>query len=712
LRETDAEQHASEVAEDPALATKPRYGRLKRWRWPFGIAAGSCILVGLAIWRWAGSADSTTAPIDLIPEAEMTVSVEAPGSIRWMQGSVLSVAVDEVYRREGRVLLFEKPQTRNPFAGPHFESRIHLQDAGMVEAEMVLRHDGRELRERVVAPSQKIPDLARRFLRQHLQPARYAATPAFDEFVMGMTADLQRSSQMAMLHYERALAQDPKMVEARLALAALKVGLGKTRSAAELLEGLQRADAQEDLSPTQLCSLQTIIVDIDPELIEDKPCVNASRRKLEKDRDHVAVLRELSAVERPSLGASQWLENEQLAIRSHIGLGEFRHAQDQIADVERIADEAGWDHVRAMMLLYRATIAALERQTAESSRLDRAAIERFEAANDLNMAIFMRLNMMMSTPPLPGPPTEARRRELWRIIDQAQAIGSVDGEINALRQLLDLDKARPAQWKSHLDRIHRLVRAEYAERNQIQQRMYLLRPILAQGRYGEAIAEVRSLQRSGASFAEARMLMLATLATAHFRRDELPQAQAAVDAMQKEKFDIGYANTCLYAWLFAEMDQPDRLRMMLEKCNYRTQDNVSRAKAGDFGLIGLARSRMREDQPERAWALLRPRIQALLAIPELSEVEAGILLDLARHATALPQADMPLLTRALRSAEPLAARDGADPRLRFGVHTLRWRICIADGRANCGPALPNWAQEDRFEARLAAEYATSLRTRR
>jgi hypothetical protein len=41
--------------------------------------------------------------------------------------------------------------------------------------------------------------------------------------------------------------------------------------------------------------------------------------------------------------------------------------------------------------------------------------------------------------------------------------------------------------------------------------------------------------------------------------------------------------------------------------------------------------------------------------------------------------------------------------LRFGVYMLRWRLCSGERRPDCGPALPAWALQDRFEARLVRE---------
>jgi hypothetical protein len=71
----------------------------------------------------------------------------------------------------------------------------------------------------------------------------------------------------------------------------------------------------------------------------------------------------------------------------------------------------------------------------------------------------------------------------------------------------------------------------------------------------------------------------------------------------------------------------------------------------------------------------------------------------------MPGADRERLQRALGIVEQIAARDGAGPTLRTGVHLLRWRLCAASGRNDCGPVLPPWAPEELFEQRMAREAA-------
>ena len=688
----------------------PRGARHHRRRW--AAAALAALVVAGLWWGWSRSGFAPMEAIALDPAEDMTVSVVVPDGAAWLRPAVLAVVVEEGYARGGSVLLFEKPQTRNPFAGPHLQLRLETRPGGRVEGELRLRHGGREVREPVSAASGDLPSLTRRFLRAHLQPAQVKVGAAFDEFVLGRVAHLERDTQRALLHYERALARDPAMAEAALAMAELNADLGRTRMALEMLEGLRAPRMRGRLDATQRCRLEMVVADIDPARIGADLCGAAQRRAFEKDRDYRRVLRALEGRSGDRLGAARWLEDEQAAIRAHIGVRDFRRAEDRIAQVEQIAGEAGWEYARVLMLVYRGTIASQEGRGAETARLDRAAIEGFEATHDVDMALFVRLNVITATQLVPGPQFEARRWELRRIVDRAQSIGSVTSEIDALRELLEIDQDRPQAWTAHMNRIRELARKELAAKNRLQLELYLFRPMFQQRRYAEAIAGIEALRRAGATFSEATMLTQGALATARFRRDELPLAAAAVEAMRKENFDMGYTGTCRYAWLFAELDRPDRFALMLEACPFRTHDSAMRAEYSDLGLLATTRSHMRAGRPEQAWAELRPRIDALLALPAPSREEAAMLAALATHATAAPQADPQRLARALAKVEPMVALDGAGPTLRFNVHTLRWRLCMADRRSDCGPALPKWAPEDRFEARLAEEYAAALAARR
>ncbi len=229
--------------------------------------------------------------------------------------------------------------------------------------------------------------------------------------------------------------------------------------------------------------------------------------------------------------------------------------------------------------------------------------------------------------------------------------------------------------------------------------------LVFQQQYREALDALAALEASGNRHPRARAWSLTLQTRAHFARDELSAATAAIDAMEKEGLDVpGSVDFCLLSWLFVEADRPDRARAYLKRCRAIEYDRAAQALRGDYGLLAEARLHQRYGESERAWSVLRPRIEALLGLAVPTREEADSLTLLARHATALRGADRALLERALAWSAAIAARDGAGPRLRSGAHLLRWRLCALAGR-DCGPVLPPWAEEDRLEQRLATEAA-------
>ncbi len=106
--------------------------------------------------------------------------------------------------------------------------------------------------------------------------------------------------------------------------------------------------------------------------------------------------------------------------------------------------------------------------------------------------------------------------------------------------------------------------------------------------------------------------------------------------MERAGLDITASpNPCFYAWVLTEARRRDRANAYLERCN----DGMRSPEQTDFGLIAAARQRVLDREPAGAWRLLRPRIDALLAIREPSRQEAEALALMTRHAVGLPGAD-------------------------------------------------------------------------
>ncbi|WP_397574173.1 hypothetical protein, partial [Silanimonas sp.] len=114
-----------------------------------------------------------------------------------------------------------------------------------------------------------------------------------------------------------------------------------------------------------------------------------------------------------------------------------------------------------------------------------------------------------------------------------------------------------------------------------------------------------------------------------------------------------------------------RANAYLERCN-----TTGRRYLSDFGLIAAARQRMLDHEPSPAWALLRPRLRALLSQPEVTRQEVETLTLIAGLAARLPEADDAMLSQASQLASQSASLDGAGPRVRLGAALLRDALCV------------------------------------
>lgn len=710
-RNGDARNLAAPSASAPAAAEPA--SATSRWRsmWArrpvrWAAAVLACALIAVGAWRWSAAGYGGAGTLEISPEAEMTVAVETPANLDWLRSAVLAVAAEAAYLRDGKVLWFEAPQKRNPFAGPHLQVRVEAADAGGIAAEWFLEAPGQRWRGAYDGPAKDFNKTLKAFLDERLPAARRVASPATDLFLAGMVADLQRDRLAAINEYRRALARDPALVDARLAMGAALIELGRSREALELL---QRFDAQE-MSAPQRCAQSELIATIAPQQLKGDECEKAARVTDARQRNSKELLREIDADR--DIGASQWLNNERAAIEAHLNLQQFDEAQDRIEQAQRTAADAGWMSARAELGIYRGRLAIHRGRIADSIKAYRSIAAELDKYRLANAGFETQIMLMRMQRPIPGPMVIEQRAAMQAMVERARRIGSVRGEVDALHMLARLDRDDIAVWQSHLDRIKTLIGASYTPQRQIVQEQQMLNEMLGQRRYGAVIEGVNRLQRGGATDTAAQNWNLTLKAEAAFPNDRFDIAIDAIDAMEKENFDIRETSPCLFAWLFVEADLPERAAQMLQKCPYKDHDRVARAAWGDHGLLAVARLSQRQDPPGRAWEVLRPRIDELLAFPDLNRQEAESLALLARHAAGMPGADPERLREVLRVTSEMITRNGPGPGLRFGVHTLRWRLCMADGGSDCGPPLPDWATEDRLEARFAEDYAAGLKAQR
>jgi tetratricopeptide (TPR) repeat protein len=527
-------------------------------------------------------------------------------------------------------------------------------------------------------------------------------THAVDVLVSGWVAEQQFDHPRAIEEFRRAIARDPALNDARIALASALLEQGQAKAALALIDALLAAPG---LGPHQRCVVDKMLASIAPERLQAKTCERAARMSQMGKLEMRELLRDIETSKAPK-DPQQWLYDENAAVFAYTRLGENDQAEARIARAQRLAREAGWEHAWVQLGVLRGTADIHQGRTERGIRVQLASADALEALGDTRSAMRERTTGLWKMPIIPGPEIADRRATVNAIVDRARAIGSVRAEIDALYLLVRLDRGRPEVWRVEIARILELIEEAYPPKQQTRDLHLVLNEMRIQHRYREVLDGVARIERSGPVEAPAQLWNLTLRAESHFALGELDQAVAAVDAMARENFELLDSNPCLFAWLFAEAQRPQRAREMLNVCRPRDYDRSPRASRADAALIAEARLYQLNDEPDRAWPVLRPRIEALLNTSDLTLREAESLALLARHATGLSGADTARLQRALGVVETMAKRDGAGLELHTGAYLLRWRLCAAAAAAkNCGPVLPPWALEDQLEQRLALQSA-------
>jgi DNA-binding winged helix-turn-helix (wHTH) protein/tetratricopeptide (TPR) repeat protein len=687
--------HGDEI--DAAIATQ---APALRRRVLVYVAAAAVILALLAavVWRALPGKD---ARIALRPDAEMTVAVLTPDTLAWLRSAVIRVAVEHAYLRDSDVVVFQKPQRRNPFAGPHLQVRIQAERAGQLEADLSISQGRMATRKRYRGPAGGLAAAVETMLMDVLTTPVKRPTPASDALVSGLVAELQFDTPGALAEFGRAIARDPGMAEAKIATARVYLGQGRWKQALNLTD---RLSADPALNPHQRCMISVLLADAAPEKLGEPVCPRAANLVKLNRLELRDLIRELRTTRDLPKGATQWQAESTLGVLAHLHLQELALAESELADIERIARDAGWEHVIAELDSGRSILATYRGRTEESTRLQSRAADRMTALGDIHSALYHRIWAIRSMQIAPGPAVDARRKELQRIIENASAIGSVDNELGALDALMRLERDRPDVWQGLAARARALSADAHTAEMRTTDLNKLMDETRAMHRYREVLDAVASLENKGVPQTQDQIWNLTLKAESYFARDELAAAVDAVTAMEKENFEMADTSSlCLFSWLFVEARIPDRARAFIRQCQAKTYDRTAQASQGDFGLIATARLLMLEGDAAKAWPTLKPRIGALIATHDLTRQEAESLTALARHATSMPGADRRSLQRALAATETMARQDGAGPGLRLGVHLLRWRLCGTSRTSDCGPVLPPWAQEDLLEARLARE---------
>ncbi len=679
----------------PVAARRPR----RSLRLVVALVLVTAALCGAVAWRFLRA---PPAPIALRADIAMSMAVVAPDTLDWLRAEVLRTTIEQIYLRGSTVLLFQKAQISSPFAGPHLQVEVTGATNTDIEAKLTLTQGDRVVRENFHGPADALAGSVQALLMRTFGATTRKPTRAIDALVSGLVAEQRFDDLRAIEEFRRAVARDPALNDARIALASALYEQGQSKEAQTLIDSLL---AEPRLDARQRCTVDVMLAEIAPERLQPRPCRRAARSVRLAKLEMRELLREIGTSPTPK-DPQQWLSDESAAIFAHIRLANADQAEARLARAQRIADEAGWEHARIELGTLRATSAIHNGYSGRGALLQFKSADALEALGDVRSALRERMIGLRKMPVVPGPDINVRRLQMRAIVDRARATGSVRTEIDGLYLLARLDRGRMDEWRVELARILELLEKAYPTQEQTRDLHFVLNEMQVQHRYAEVLDGVSRIERSGATQPQAQLWNLSLRAESHFALDELDQAVIAVDAMAGENFELKDTNPCLFAWLFAEAHRPQRAYELLGICRSIKYDRAARASRVDAAFVAEARLFQLNGEPDRAWTMLRPRIDALLGTRDLTLREAESLALLARHAVGLAGTDQSRLTRALAIVEAIARRDGAGIELQTGTHLLRWRLCAAAGPVDsCGPVLPPWAQEDRLEQRLALEGA-------
>ncbi len=693
---TDARE--SSGTDSPAVASHAAPASRRRgWRPALAVAlVVSMAVAAIPAWRWM----QAQGGIALDPQFEMSSAVVAPPSLAWLRETLLRKTIEQAHLRDVDVVVFQRAQIQNPFRGPHLQVRIDRADRQTLEAELTLVQGRARIREHYRGPAVGLPDALQALLSRHLPAPTRSPGPATDAYVAGRLAEARFDRATALLEFQRALTLDGRMTDARIALAGLLFDQGRAdeaRAAARPLEPAVETKAVET-DAVRRCRIDRLLARIAPDRLGRNPCPRAAMVARVERLQLRDALRQIERLYAQPAGAGEWLEQEDALILALLRLQELERAKYEIERARTIAERAGWPHAA---LRLGANLGPLHMHRGERKAAAEAQTliaEGFARLGDSALAAESRVWVQRAEPIVPGPALAMRRTQLAAIVQQARASGHLRAEIEALLLLARIDRDRPAAWRDHLDRARQRIRDARLDGGNSLHPYFVAAEVVGARHYMEGLAEVRTLQQAPHPHPRALAWALYLQVESHFWRDEIGAAVAGIDAMERAGLDITASpNPCFYAWVLTEARRRNRANAYLERCN----DGMRSPEQTDFGLIAAVRQRVLDGESAGAWRLLRPRVDALLAIREPSRQEAEALALMTRHAVGLPGADPRRLQAARRVVDRVAALDGAGPGLRLGAELLRGTLCETAVDGGCPAlALPEWAAEDRFAVRL------------
>jgi DNA-binding winged helix-turn-helix (wHTH) protein len=691
---SDAMPPTAAVSAAAAVPAATRTASLPLRRGAYAVASAALMaLVVFVGWRvWGPSSKGVV----LGPQTEMSAAVLAPESLGWLRETLLRKTIEQAHLRDLETVVFQREQRENPFRGPHLQVEIERGDALNVEAELELVQGETRLRERYDGPPDGLPAALQTLLGRHLPARTRQPGPATDAYVSGRLAEMRFDRASAALEYRRALGLDARMSEARIALAGLLFEQGRIAEAREIAQPLA---PREQRDPVHRCRIERLLARIAPERLEAKHCARAEMVARIERLELREAMREIERLHARPAGAWEWLEQEEALILALLRLQDLERAEYEIDRARGIAEGAGWPYAALRLQAYRASVHMHRGERAKAALVQRELAQGFEAFGDDATAVDSRIQMLRAEPILPGPANTRRREALDAIAEQARAAGNLRGEIDALLLLARGDRDLPQSWRANLDRARERLRDARLDGSNSLYPYLIAAEIVGARRYAEALQDLGALLALPQRHPRGDSWGLHLSVEAHFWRDEIEAAVAVLDRMEGAGLDITAApNPCFFAWVLTEAGRRERATAYLERCRNGTRGPGQT----DYGLMAEVRQRVLDGEPARAWPLLRPRIEALTALPRPDRQDAETLSLLARYSRTLPGADDRVLARADAVVQRMAGLDGAGPGLRLGAYLLRQPPCPPTAETGCPAiALPPWAEEDRLIARLA-----------
>ena len=665
--------------------------KLGRFWWRAGAIVALAIFAMIAAWRWLPTSDG----IELNPQIEMSVTVLSPPSFDWLRETLLRKAIEQAHVRDVEVVVFQRVQTQNPFRGPHLQVRIERFEAQTLDAELTLTQGRVRIHERYRGMPDGLPNALQVLLTRHLPAPSRQMDATTDAYVAGRLAEVRFDRATAVQKFRHALALDSRMFEARIALAELLFEQGRADEAREVAGPLVPA-AETD--PAHRCRIERLLARIASDRLSAKRCSRADMVARVERLQLRDALREIERLHAQPAGAGEWLEQENALILSLLRLRELDRAKYEIERARAIAERAGWPYAA---LRLETNLASLhmhrgERQAAATAQTRFA--KAFARMGDISSATESRMWVQRAEPIVPGPTVARRRADLRKIIEQASAAGNLRVEIEALLLLARFDRDYPEIWHKHLESARLRMRDAGLDGSNSLHPYFVAAEVVSARHYRDALAEIQTLQRVPHPHPRALTWILPLQAESHFWRDEIGAAVAAIDAMERAGLEsTSSPNPCFFAWVLTEARQRDRANAYLEHCNGGDRSPVQT----DYGLLATARQRVLDGTPAEAWLLLRPRIDALLAIRTPNRHEAESLALLTLQTVRMPDADPERLKAASLAVERAAVLDGAGPGLRLGAALLRDVLCRPAVVGDCpDQGLPDWAPEDLLAARI------------